>query len=223
MNLTKIEWCDYTLNPVVGCNNGCAYCYARKQAKRQKRRCNLCHQFIPHPHLERLKNMSPRQKPARIFMDSMYDWNGHGVEEEWLTRIIDKMRECPQHILQILSKRPKGYERFEFPSNVWLGTSIATTADSHRVIDLGNLENHNLKFVSVEPLHEHIDFWFFKKDIDWLIIGAETGNKKAKIVPQGEWVTAILENARAERIPLFLKRNMNWPETIQEYPRTNRR
>jgi len=223
MNQTKIEWTDWTLNPIVGCKNGCAYCYARKQAKRQRQRCNLCYQFVPHPHLGRLKALSSRQKPRKIFLDSMWDWNSSGVEEPWLAIIISRMRECPQHTFQILSKRPKGYERFEFPSNVWLGTSIATTADCHRIDTLVDLKNANVKFVSIEPIHGKIDFWFPKEGIDWIIIGAETGNRKGKIKPESEWVTAILENARAERIPLFLKRNMNWPETIQEYPRTNRR
>lgn len=223
MNLTKIEWCNCTLNPIVGCNNGCPYCYARKQAKRQKQRCNLCHQFVPHPHLERLKDLSPRQRPARIFMDSMYDWNGRGVEEEWLLKIINKMKECPQHTFQILSKRPKGYERFEFPPNVWIGVSIATTADCHRVHNLEALKNQNIKFISIEPLHGHIDFWFSKKVIDWLIVGAETGNRKAKITPQSEWVTSILDNARAEGIPIFLKGNLHWPETIRDSPEAGRK
>ena len=30
MKGTKIDWCDCTVNPIVGCPNGCAYCYARK-------------------------------------------------------------------------------------------------------------------------------------------------------------------------------------------------
>jgi protein gp37 len=34
MNETKIEWADYTWNPVTGCLHGCKYCYARKIAKR---------------------------------------------------------------------------------------------------------------------------------------------------------------------------------------------
>ncbi|MBP2071179.1 DUF5131 family protein [Thermoanaerobacterium butyriciformans] len=34
MNKSKIEWCDFTWNPVTGCRHGCPYCYAAKQAKR---------------------------------------------------------------------------------------------------------------------------------------------------------------------------------------------
>lgn len=222
MNQTKIEWTDRTLNPVVGCNNGCPYCYARGQAKRQKQRCQLCYQFTPHPHLNRLNHLTIRQKPKKIFIDSMWDWNAIGVEEEWLLQIIKKMTDCSQHTFQILSKMPKGYERFEFPPNVWLGTSIATTVDCHRVHTLANLQKSNIKFVSIEPIHEKIDFWFSKEGIDWLIVGAETGNRKGKIKPQNEWIVSIIENARAEEIPLFLKCSLLWPETIQEYPRTTK-
>ena len=34
MNKSKIDWCDFSWNPVTGCRNKCEYCYARKQALR---------------------------------------------------------------------------------------------------------------------------------------------------------------------------------------------
>lgn len=34
MNKSLIEWCDFTWNPVTGCQHGCPYCYATKQANR---------------------------------------------------------------------------------------------------------------------------------------------------------------------------------------------
>lgn len=34
MNKSKIDWCDFSWNPVTGCRTGCEYCYAAKQAKR---------------------------------------------------------------------------------------------------------------------------------------------------------------------------------------------
>ncbi len=33
-NKTRIEWCDFTWNPVTGCLHGCDYCYARRIAER---------------------------------------------------------------------------------------------------------------------------------------------------------------------------------------------
>lgn len=61
-------------------------------------------------------------------MDSMSDWNSKMLDE-WLNPIIEKMRECKQHTFQILSKFPKGFARFSFPKNVWLGTSITRTSE----------------------------------------------------------------------------------------------
>jgi protein gp37 len=219
MNITKIEWCHWSLNAIVGCLFYCVYCYARRQAKRLKQRCELCYQFIPHPHLERLDQLNPKQKGRRIFMDSMWDWNSPGVEEAWLIKITEKMRECSQHTFQILSKRPKGYARFEFPRNVWIGTSIATTSDCYRIRDLSNSNGNNVKFVSIEPIHEKINFWFSKEQIDWIIIGAETGHRKGKIKAELEWINSIIENARSEGIPLFIKDNAQWHEKVREFPR----
>lgn len=34
MKNTKIEWSDATLNPVIGCQHVCDYCYARSMNKR---------------------------------------------------------------------------------------------------------------------------------------------------------------------------------------------
>lgn len=34
MNRSRIEWCDYTWNPVTGCRHNCHYCYARTMTAR---------------------------------------------------------------------------------------------------------------------------------------------------------------------------------------------
>jgi len=216
MNQTKIEWCDITLNPIVGCPHGCNYCYARKMAKRQKHRCELCYEFIPHPHLERLDRINPSQKPKKIFIDSMWDWNAEGVEEQWHRVIIDKMRECSQHTFQILSKRPIGYSRYEFPNNVWLGTSVATDADCFRIDQLLQSNSNNIKIVSIEPIHGRINHAF--DGLDWIIVGAESGNRKGKIIPDNHWVGEIIDRAKEKGIAVHVKENLNWPEVIKEYP-----
>ena len=216
INITRIEWTDASLNPIVGCTHNCPYCYARKQAKRQKQRCRLCYEFVPHPHLERLEQLNPRQKPRKIFIDSMWDWNADGVKREWLLEIIKKMRECSQHIFQNLSKRPERYARFTYPPNVWLGTSISTTADTHRIDKLLGLDLDNIRFVSIEPIHGPIDHDF--TGLDWIIIGAETGNRKGKIIPKRVWISDIISQARKLGIPVFVKDNAKWNEEVREFP-----
>ena len=100
MNKTKIDWCDCTVNPVIGCKNGCKYCYAERLNKRFHYIPNWkCPQFRP----EKLKQFYSK-KPKSIFIDSMSDigtWR-----QEWLEQVIDAIVANPQHNYIALTKRP---------------------------------------------------------------------------------------------------------------------
>jgi protein gp37 len=132
--ITK-QWSEMNVNPVFGClgprgEGNCWYCYAKATAKWANRHrsphCGLCDEFKPHPHLENLKKMTPRQDPKIVFVDGHFDWNGHDVKREWLEAILAKIRECPQHTYPILSKRPELYDQYglQYPKNVMLGTTV---------------------------------------------------------------------------------------------------
>lgn len=168
----------------------------------------LCYTFTPHTHLERLAQITPRQKPQRIFLDSTWDWNTYGIPLEELEQIIAKCRECQQHVFQILSKFPRGYSRFQFPENVWLGTSITREGEVYRVLELRQAANGNLCFASIEPLQEQIRHRFTRAELDWMIIGLETGHRKEKVVPDKAWIDELLLNARQEAIPVYVKDNV---------------
>jgi protein gp37 len=162
----------------------------------------------------------------RIFMDSMWDWNANGVLEEWIMPQIAKMEECSQHTFQILSKRPIKYSRFIYPQNVWLGTSICDWKDNYRIHDLDKAVPNNLKFLSIEPIQGPVNFYFGTRrprdSPEWIIIGAETGNQKNKVIPEKAWVDPIIENCRDVNIPIFIKNSLIklWGEDyrIQEFP-----
>ena len=211
----KIDWTDMTLNPVVGCTRNCSYCYARKQAKRQKHNCKLCYEFIPHHHLDRLEKLNSNQKPKKIFIDSMWDWNCRHNETWWMHNILVKMAECPQHTFQVLSKDPAGYERYPFPENVWLGTTIDGTMRTERNCDLlVDGDRARIKFVSFEPLLAHIDPYLI--GIDWVIIGADSTRGARN--PPDEWADIIIVRAREQGVAVWVKDNYKYHTRIKEFP-----
>jgi protein gp37 len=82
------------------------------------------------------------------------------------------------------------------------------------------------RFISFEPLHEQLGVHLnqhLSDKLDWLIVGAETGNRKGKITPEPEWIETILNEARGWHIPLFMKINLApyWPDKLlQDSPNT---
>lgn len=215
----KIGWCDKTINPVVGCNIGCDYCYARRQAKRQKQNCILCYKYKPHEHLERLEQLTPRQKPMKVFIDSMWDWNSPGVKPEWCRQIIAKMTECSQHIFLILSKNPKGYKDYEFPSNVWLGTTITTQDDEWRHNDLLSYRDTKIpRFLSLEPLMGYLNIREICKGIDWFIIGGLSRVGKPPLQPPTMAIKIILKKCDWYDRPVYMKDNLVWDKPRKDFP-----
>jgi len=115
MNRTKIEWTDYTWNPVTGCKHGCPYCYGRKIAKRFKKL--FPNGYEPTFHPERLKepyNSVPKSFKSRnpnlpegsamIFTVSMGDLFGNWVPAEWIEAVIKVAEDNPQHIFPIFDQ-----------------------------------------------------------------------------------------------------------------------
>lgn len=225
MNRTSIEWTTYTWNPVTGCKHGCPYCYARRLAVgRLRGRFGYGNVFEPTLHAGRLLEPLKVQKPARIFVCSMGDLMGEWVPTKWISRVIDTIRDAPQHVFQLLTKNPARYTEFKWPPNVWFGTSIDGTGDSmERLAVMRDVElnwGDAVRYVSFEPLLAEItkDPRFDLEGIDWVILGAMTGPRAQKTEPW--WIVPIIDAANQARIPLFLKDNikMSCYRKRQEFP-----
>lgn len=87
---------------------------------------------------------------------------------------------------------------------------------------------HHHTFMSIEPLRCDIcevedkrdggkilenflrpsSFGTPRKFFEWIIIGAETGNRKGKIKPEKEWVDKIVELCSRDNIPVFMKESL---------------
>jgi protein gp37 len=205
MNKTKIEWTDYTWNPVTGCLNGCEYCYAHKIGKRFKGT------FKPTFHPKRLLQPYKLKKPSKIFVCSMADLFGDWVSDDWISRVISTANNNRQHIFQFLTKNPKRYKEFTFSDNCWLGQTVVEK-DDYRFID-----NNNIKFVSFEPLLNN-EIGNYRFPADWYIIGGLTPKPKHTEMA----VRLILSQAEYFGTPVFMKKNLKpiWKGKLrQEFPK----
>lgn len=221
----NIEWAKWSWNPVTGCNFGCPYCYARDIAMR------FDGHFKPTFHEYRLAATqntkipeSRRDEPGinNVFVCSMADLFGDWVPKEWIERVINAMSYAPQWNFILLTKNPKRYLQFKFPSNCWLGATAdtQTRADSALEIfeEMAKMGSKpDVTFLSCEPLSESIALPEYSCYIEWLIIGGRSrSSKMPEAQPEWEWVESLLMQARQNGIKLYFKPNL----TVQpkEYP-----
>jgi len=215
MNKTKIEWTDYTWNPIKGvCPVGCWYCYARAMYKRFKwdERISITG-FYPAAKMETMK-------PAKIFVCSTVELFHPEIKGLWRDMIFNVIKKYPQHTFQILTKLPQNIDR-EMPDNVWLGVSITDPLPEHeRAYDLLD-HSAKIEFISLEPL---IGEYFYSvipiELFDWVIVGRMTGHGY-RYDPKKESIKRIVSDCRRAKTPIFLKDNLKeiWGEPlIQEFP-----
>ncbi len=209
MKQTKIDWCDCTVNPVVGCPRGCEYCYARKM----NTRFGWVKDFSqPKFYPERLKQLESKN-PKSVFINSMSDiayW-----EQRWLREISNAINKTNHKYIMLT----KNYELFTKRFNVFqacnygkifIGTTITTQKEADNLYQ-------GASFINVEPILEPIilplpyhtinglDSY---EQLQQLIIGAETGNRRGKVIPKKEWIDDIVKSADKHGIRVFMKESL---------------
>jgi len=132
---TKIEWCDYTFNPWIGCakvSPGCAHCYAAAQDKFRKwtpegwgagkprRRTSEGNWKLP-LRWDAMAAAAQRAHGAssivsdlrrpRVFCASLADWLDDEVPVEWLADLLSLIDHTPNLDWLLLSKRPGNFEK----------------------------------------------------------------------------------------------------------------
>lgn len=266
MNKSKIDWCDFSWNPITGCRHSCEYCYARKQARRfcgdirlNKRSDqiqevmhydkekdseayktytlpqpfkNESGRTVPFPvgfeptlHEYRLQMPAEKKKPANIFVCSMADLFGEWVPDEWIRRVFEACEAAPWHNYLFLTKNPQrlcdiaNAKWLPKHDNWWYGTSITKKGD--RFFG-GRITDHT--FISIEPLLEPLDAGLGSfGGAEWIIVGAETGNRRGKVTPKKEWIENIIEAASITHAAVLLKDSKEmkavWgDDLIQQFP-----
>lgn len=181
---TKIDWCDSTLNLLVGCD-GCelsgGHCYAESLVTRYAGRPGWPEAFDrPMVFPQRLGAAlawpdltgQPRPnkpwldgRPRMIFLNDLGDTFTESVPTLWLGEAVVQMASS-KHVWLLLTKRPKRLGEFvawwqqqyceRWPSNVWGGVTVTGPATEDRVAALLQI-GLTVRFVSLEPLLGLVD------------------------------------------------------------------
>lgn len=182
--------------------------------------CPYPYGFLPTLHRYRL-NEYLNKKSRNIFVCSMADLFGEWVPDSWIYEVFEACGKAPQHNYLFLTKNPGRYEKLlncYMPPNMWFGWSQTGPAGA----DFSFSTHHSVHtFISIEPLLKPFEEYHIR-GIDWVIIGAETGRRKDKVVPKCEWIESIVEQCQAESIPVFMKSSLAeiWGKPLmQEFPK----
>ena len=220
---SAIEWTDETWNPVTGCTRvspGCDHCYMYALYPRLKGMGVPGYETAPGDVRllpERLHLPLTWRKPKRVFVNSMSDLFHSDVPYSFISEVFEVMQEASAqrgHVFQVLTKRPGravgwweqcGAELFaEWPSNIWIGTSVESPKYAPRLTVLGRLPAP-VRFVSAEPLLDAVDLssWLEDGTLQWVIVGGESGRCARPM--ELAWARGIRDQCVASEVSFFLK------------------
>lgn len=216
----NIEWAQWSWNPVTGCRHDCPYCYAR----------DIAHRFYPMKFepafwYKRLTAPANTKVPAKaaadvsfknVFTCSMADLFGRWVPNEWIEAVLDQVRANPQWNFLFLTKFAKRLVEFEFPKNAWVGTTVDCQARVKAAEDAFAKVKASVKWLSIEPMIEPLQFT--RLDLfNWVVIG---GASKSTQTPEWhvpvEWWAPLYQQAVDLKLSVYLKSNLY--ERVRGYP-----
>ncbi len=185
--------------------------------------------FEPTFHKYKLDEPQHWKKPKTIFVCSMADLFGWWVHSSIIAAVLDACRKAPQHRYLFLTKNPDRYDQLEDDGiitekdqNFWLGsTTTDITKDRlHWSFKLNTFQSCEPMLApwlpAGKPNERYRGGW-----PKWVIFGAETGNRKGKVVPPKEWVDNAVKQCRNIGAAVFMKeslREIMGEDFVQEFP-----
>jgi protein gp37 len=127
----------------------------------------------------------------------------------------------------ILTKRPDNIPSdIVWPDNVWLGVTAENQARADERIPLLLATSAKVRFVSVEPMLEHMNLGEYLDGLSWVIAGAESGPHRRPF--HKPWASALYAECLDAGVPFFFKQGSTLRpgsdatlggHVIQEWPR----
>jgi len=213
MGKTKIEWTDFSWNPLSGCtpiSPGCTRCYARALIQRYKGRKGWPNSpdevtFFPN----RIHVPYQWREHKSIFVCSMSDLFHADVTEEQIDAILKTIEDLGRHTFMVLTKRDERLCSYGSIGklnlhNLWLGVTTENQKYvDQRIPNLLAFEHYAPRFISAEPLLGEIDITAYP-GLKWVVCGAETGAMARPMNP--DWARSLRDQCLEIGIPFFLKK-----------------
>lgn len=160
------------------------------------------------------------KKPRRYFVNSMSDTFHHQVSWNFQYEMFKRFYHNPQHTFLIFTKRSEQLWRvildiyfqlernisdFHAPlKNVWI---IATTENQEmfdkRMQHLSIVPSV-VRGISIEPMLGPIDLSYHIQNLDWVIVGGETGPNAREM--KYDWVESIRDQCKNANVPFWFKK-----------------
>lgn len=189
---SKIEWCDHTFNPWIGCqkvSSACDNCYAETWDQRfkgerwgpyAKRTLTVkSNWYKPLKWNREAINDGVRKKVFCASLADVFD-NHRSILPGWRKDLWELIKATPALDWLLLTKRPQNIEKYlpddwgnhGYP-NVWLGTTVEDQFEAERRIPILLETPAPIHFLSCEPLLGPVDF-------------ARTLNMTTDKIPEGD-------------------------------------
>ena len=180
--------------------------------------------FTPTLHEYRLDDPKSKGFGKNVFVCSMADLFGPWVPDSWIERVFRSCLDAPGHRYLFLTKNPIRYAELAEAGilprrdDFWYGSTV--TGPEVPAFYGGGYKT----FVSIEPILEPFDgpgAGGIADTTDWAIFGAETGNRRDKVVPERSWIEGAVKAFQDKGKPVFMKDSMKpvWgKELLTEFP-----
>lgn len=231
MKNSAIEWTHHTFNPWWGCTKvsaGCDNCYAANLSRRYG------HNVWGHDTQRRFLSDATWNQPLvwnseaaaagaheRVFCASMGDvFECRSDLVPHRLRLLNLIGATSNLNWLLLTKRPHSIKKllphgYEFPANVWLGTTVENQeAANKRIKHLLEFKAPAVRFLSCEPLLGPVDIRRYLERgpnevaVNWVIAGGESEHGARPMNP--EWAESLLAQCQEAGVPFLFKQWGSW-------------
>ncbi|MDD5540467.1 MAG: DUF5131 family protein [Candidatus Marinimicrobia bacterium] len=240
-----IDYVDASWGPWRGCKKlspGCKNCYA----EREMNRVGMDFYHITRASQATFEAPLHWKDPKRIMVCPWSDFF-YRTPPAWRHDALEIIATAAHHDFVVVTKRPKyiidcfygtkyswfiprrvgGYLRGgEFLANVWLLVTVENQEQADRripeLLKLREYGNWPVLGVSVEPMLESIDLTPWLAELDWVIVGGESGKNARPCHP--DWVRKVRDDCQVAAVAFWFKQWGEWaPRQITGMQCTNSR